>query len=106
MQSTAERICHPVSIEELERRWILTHAHMRSEKIDVLVAQGANSFSGGGYYRWLTGQSAGNYNPNTVIFPVRGLLTLIGQGPMGGEATLGTADPTAPGVGRRAFTPS
>ena len=100
------RICDPVSHAELRRRWAAARAAMAAPGIDALIVQGSNSASGGGYFRWFTGMSAGVANPNTVIVPPDGLMTLVCHGNEGGETNLGGRDPAFPGIGRRLTVPS
>lgn len=101
-----ERSCHPVSRAELQRRRGLLEACMREHGLDALVLQGANGISGGGSFRWATGQASGNYNPRTVIVPVGAPMVLIDQGPFGFKAELDADSGPMPGVGRRLGTPS
>ena len=67
-----ERLCNPISTQELERRWTAVRAAMPEQKLDALIVQGANNLAGtGGYFRWFTGVSMGTSYPATVIFPKR-----------------------------------
>lgn len=70
---TDERFCHPVSLQELERRW----AAVRRASVSM-----ATSY------------------PATVIFPREDLMTLVSHGPMGVERDFGGRDPIWRGVGR------
>lgn len=49
-----ERVLHPISTAELERRWTATRRIMREAGLDAIIAQSVNSQSGCGYFRWLT----------------------------------------------------
>ena len=49
----------PISTAELERRWGAVRAAMAAQKIDVLVMQNSNEFSGG-YVKWFTDMPSGN----------------------------------------------
>jgi Xaa-Pro aminopeptidase len=101
-----EHLCTPLSTSELERRWAAARAQMRAAEIDVLVVQGVNNYSGGGYFRWFTDSPASASNPRTAIFPLDGLMTLVEQGPFGVERKFdGTSAPNR-GIGKRIFTPS
>ncbi len=101
------RICTPLSNAELQRRWSATRKRMEEEGVDALVVQGANSMTGGGaYLRWLTGLVALSSQPQAVIVPKEGLMTLVGHGPLNEESTLDGTNPESPGVGRRVSTPS
>jgi Xaa-Pro aminopeptidase len=101
------RICNPIPLAELERRWRLARAAMREHGFDALVVQGANNLAGtGGYFRWFTGVSAQGSYPQTVIFPQEGLMTLVCHGPLHGESDLKGEDASLPGIGRRRTTPA
>ncbi|MGB6446596.1 MAG: hypothetical protein WBE48_22000 [Xanthobacteraceae bacterium] len=98
---TDERFCHPVSLQELERRWAAVRRAMPEHKLDALIVQGANNLAGtGGYFRWLTGVSMATSYPATVIFPREDLMTLVSHGPMGVKRDFGGRDPIWRGAGR------
>ena len=80
--ATNERINHPISTPELERRWAEARAAMAELRIDALVMQSNNDWMGG-YVKWFTDVPATNGYPQTVIFPKDERMTVIGQGPMG-----------------------
>src|SRR6266850_3560014 len=82
MTEASERINHPISTAELERRWAAVRAAMTDQRIDVLLMQSNNDFMGG-YVRYFTDVPATNGYPVTVIFPRDERMTVIGQGPMG-----------------------
>ena len=101
-----QRMCNPVSDAELERRWRAARAYMRSTGIDALVMQNSNDFLGG-YVRWFTGWPATHAYPRAVLFPLEGLMTTVGQGNFGFEATFDGKGPQPNyGIGRRLGTPS
>lgn len=101
-----ERLCDPVSMAELERRWRAVRAAMAEAALDALVVQGACNLAGtGGYFRWFTGVSPIGSYPQTVVFPRDGLMTLVCHGPRGGAHDLKGEDSTLPGIGRRLTTP-
>ncbi len=77
-----ERIINPISTAELERRWSAVRKAMAERKIDVLVIQNSNQFSGG-YVRWFTGSPSYHGAPTTVVFPREEDMTLITPGPFG-----------------------
>jgi Xaa-Pro aminopeptidase len=77
-----ERLNHPISTSELERRWAAVRAAMAEQRIDALVMQSNNDWMGG-YVKWFTDVPATNGYPVTVIFPKDERMTVIGQGPMG-----------------------
>jgi Xaa-Pro aminopeptidase len=102
-----ERLCNPISTQELERRWKAVRDVMPEQKLDALIVQGANNMCGtGGYFRWFTGVSMGTSYPATVIFPKDGLMTLVSHGPIGGERKLNGNDPVWRGVGTALSTAS
>ena len=101
-----ERLLHPISSAELERRWSLARALMREAGIDAIIAQSVNNQSGCGYFRWFTDQPNAGSNPQTVIFPVEGLMTLVQQGAWGGERKFDGKSVPNRGIGKRAFSPS
>ena len=101
-----ERVLHPISTAELERRWTAARRIMRDAGLDAIIAQSVNNQSGCGYFRWLTDNPNPGSNPQTVIFPADGLMTIVQQGPSGRErATDGVTAPDR-GVGKRVFSPS
>ena len=71
-----ERLCHPISGQELDRRWTAVRNVMRDRGIDALVMQCSNDFLGG-YVRWFSGSPATHAYPRAVIFPLDGLLTVV-----------------------------
>jgi Xaa-Pro aminopeptidase len=105
MSAPPARACAPVSPAELARRWSAVRSLMRERAIDALVMQNSNDWLGG-YVRWFAGIPATNAYPRSVVFPVDGDMSLVGQGPFGGVTRLDGKDPSFPGVGRLLFTPS
>jgi Xaa-Pro aminopeptidase len=101
-----ERLNHPISTAELERRWTAIRAAMAREGVDVLLAQASNDFMGG-YVKYLTDLPATNGYVTTVVFPIDEPMTLIGQGPFGMDLQLPEAgDGVRRGIGRVLTTPS
>lgn len=101
----SERLNHPVSTAELERRRREIRARMADEGIDVLVTQTSNDFVGG-YVRYLTDIPATNGYPVTVIFPREEPLTVIRHGARGEDLTVDPEhDPVLRGVGRALASP-
>lgn len=101
----SERLNHPISTAELERRWKAVRAAMARDKIDVLLMQNNNDHMGG-YVRYFTDMPATNGYPNTVVFPRDDMMTVVCQGPFdGGEATA-QGDQNWRGVKRILTTPS
>src|SRR5262252_10730276 len=77
-----ERLNHPISTAELERRWAAVRAAMAERKIDALVMQANNDWMGG-YVKYFTDVPATNGYPVTVVFPRDDRMSVIGQGPIG-----------------------
>lgn len=77
-----ERINHPISTAELERRWTAVRQAMAARRIDVLVLQANNDWMGG-YVKYFTDVPATNGYPVTVVFPRDDRMTVIAQGPLG-----------------------
>ncbi|MCC6472369.1 MAG: aminopeptidase P family protein, partial [Burkholderiales bacterium] len=101
-----ERMCNPVSNQELERRWAAVRKHMKSTGLDALVLQCNNDYLGG-YFRWFTGWPATHAYPRSLIFPLEGLMTTVGQGNFDSVATHdGAGSQPSYGIGRSLGTPS
>lgn len=105
MQDPNARVVNAVSLSELQRRWRLVRERMREQGIDALVLQNSSDWIGG-YVRWFSNQPATNGYPNTIVFPLEEGMTLIEQGPFGGERRSDEAELRATGVARRLTTPS
>ena len=106
MAEPSERVNHPISNQELERRWTAVRAAMAAGRIDVLLAQANNDFMGG-YVKYLTDVPATNGYPATVVFPKDERMTVIGQGPHGLVRELPPhGDGVRRGVARFMSTPS
>lgn len=101
----SERLNTPVSTAELERRWAAVRAAMQRDKIDVLLMQNNNDHMGG-YVRYFTDMPATNGYPNTVVFPRDDEMTVVCQGPFGGNEPTAMGDQTWRGVKRLLTTPS
>jgi Xaa-Pro aminopeptidase len=101
----SERLNTPISTAELERRWGLVRAAMEAAKIDVLLMQNNNDHMGG-YVRYFTDMPATNGYPNTVVFPRDDDMTVVCQGPFGGNETTAQGDLTWRGVKKIMTTPS
>lgn len=107
MSGPAGRLCHPMPLSELERRWAALRDLLREAKLDAAILQSANNLGASGTFaRWLTGAVAANSYPVTVIFPVDGLMTMVRHGPIGGSADPQGDDPLHPGIGHLLFTTS
>lgn len=87
MADESERLNMPISTAELERRWKAVRKAMEAQRIDVLVMQNNNDFMGG-YVKYFTDLPATNGYALTVLFPRDEGMTMIGQGPFGGDRLL------------------
>lgn len=105
MPINTPRVVNAVSITELQRRWRLVRERMRAHGIDALVMQNSSDWIGG-YVRWFSNQPATNGYPNTVVFPLEEGMSLIEQGPFGGQRQAGDDEVQATGIARRLTTPS
>ena len=101
-----ERLLHPISTAELERRWTAARKIMKDMGVDAIVAQSVNNQSGCGYFRWLTDNPNAGSNPQTVIFPQDGLMTVVNQGAWGRERKFDGKTAPNRGIGKRCFSPS
>jgi Xaa-Pro aminopeptidase len=102
----SDRVNHPLSTRELERRWALIRKAMEERGVDVLLAQANNDFMGG-YVKYLTDLPATNGYWLTVIFPRDEPMTVIGQGAFGLDQKLPVeGDGLRRGVGRLMGVPS
>jgi Xaa-Pro aminopeptidase len=101
----SERLNTPISTAELERRWKAVRTAMEKEKIDVLLMQNNNDHMGG-YVRYFTDMPATNGYPNTVVFPRDDEMTVVCQGPFGGDEPTAQGDQSWRGVKRLLTTPS
>src|SRR6266851_2027123 len=96
MAQENERINHPISTAELERRWAAVRAAMAEHTIDVLLMQSNNDWMGG-YVKYFTDVPATNGYPMTVV----------AQGPMGAVREFPPAgDPLRRGTARFMGMPS
>jgi Xaa-Pro aminopeptidase len=91
MPALSERLNTPISTAELQRRWRAVRIAMQAERIDVLLMQNNNDHMGG-YVRYFTDMPAVNGYPNTVVFPRDDDMTVVTQGPFGGEQKFGPED--------------
>ena len=105
MQDQHPRVVNAVSLSELQRRWRAVRASMREQGIDALVMQNSSDWIGG-YVRWFSNQPATNGYPNTIVFPLEEGMSLIEQGPFGGQRVAGAEELQATGIARRLTTPS
>jgi len=107
MSKLSERLQTPISTAELERRWKAVRAAMEAAKIDVLLMQNNNDHMGG-YVKYFTDLPATNGYPNTVVFPRDDGMTMVAQGPFGGnqEITAAGGDDMRRGMKRVLTTPS
>jgi len=82
-----ERVNTPIATRELERRWAAVRAAMAAAGIDVLLCQANQDFMGG-YVKWFTDLPATQGYTEIVVFPRDAPMTMIGQGPFGGDKRL------------------
>jgi len=101
----SERLNTPISTAELERRWAAVRAAMQRDKIDVLLMQNNNDHMGG-FVRYFTDMPATNGYPNTVVFPRDDDMSVVCQGPFGGNEPTAQGDQTWRGVKQLLTTPS
>lgn len=94
-----ERLSFPISTSELERRWAASRAAMADAGIDVLLMSGNNDFMAG-YPKWFTDIPATQGYADTVTFPVDDGMTLITQGPIGGDRRISPDDSAKRGIVR------
>jgi Xaa-Pro aminopeptidase len=105
MSLSTEREVNRVSAGELQRRWQAVRAQMRARDIDALVLQNSSDWVGG-YIRWFSNEPATNGYPSSLVVPLEGGLTLIEQGPFGGQRMATDAQSALHGIARRLTTPS
>ena len=87
MVHSNERVNAPIPTPELERRWHAVRSAMQAARIDVLLMQANNDFMGG-YVKWFTDLPATQGYTEIVTFSREDGMTLIGQGPFGGDRTI------------------
>ncbi len=87
MTTQSERVHHPISTKELERRWAAVRKAMEERGIDVLLMQNNNDFMGG-YVKYFTDLPATHGYPQTVIFPKDDGMTVIIQSRFGEDQQL------------------
>src|SRR6187397_1782344 len=93
----SERLNSPISDAELQRGSRAVRAAMEKEKIDVLLMLNNNDHMGG-YVRYFTDMPATNSYPNTVVFPRDDEMTVVCQGPFGGNEATAQGDVNWRGV--------
>jgi Xaa-Pro aminopeptidase len=81
-----EKVIHPISTEELERRWAAVRDVMGERRIDFLIVQNTNDYLGG-YIKWLNDEPVMHNYPGTVIFPVSDEMTTIYHGSSDPDST-------------------
>ena len=100
-----DRLVHPISTGELERRWRAVRSAMDEQGLDALIMQNNNEFLGG-YVKWFTDSPARNAYYQTVLFPRDGGMTVVRQGPMGGVREVPADDFANRGIERLLTNPS
>lgn len=74
-----ERVMHPISLAELERRWMAVREAMKAREVDFLLIQNNNDYLGG-YVKWFTDMPAVHAYPVAVIFPREDEMTTFWHG--------------------------
>jgi len=74
-----QNVIHPISTQELERRWAAVRKVMRRNKVDFLLIQNSEDYLGG-YVKWFTDMPAVHGYPVSVIFPVADGMTTFWHG--------------------------
>ena len=75
-----EKVMHPISSDELQRRWKEVRDLMKEKHVDFLLIQNSNDYLGG-YIKWFTDMPAVHGYPAAVIFPFSDEMTTIWHGP-------------------------
>lgn len=74
-----ERVMHPISTGELERRWKAVREVMKEQRIDFLLIQNNNDYLGG-CLKWFTDMPAVHAYPAAAIFPREDEMTTFWHG--------------------------
>ncbi len=98
-----EKVVHPISTQELERRWKAVREIMKAKKIDFLLIQNNNDYLGG-YIKWFTDVPAVHDYSNAAIFPVADEMTFFSHG-ASDPKSVGPAPWLLRGVKKRICTP-
>ena len=103
-----QRLCTPISTDELQRRWQAVRNAMQDRGIDFLIMQNTDQFLGG-YIKWFTDIPATNGYPTTLVFARDDEMTLISCGPQedpnSSLTDLSTKDWALRGVKKRLTAP-
>ncbi|MFM2287194.1 MAG: hypothetical protein RL684_337 [Pseudomonadota bacterium] len=105
LNATNDRRVNAVSTAELERRWAALRERMVALGLDALVLQNSSDWVGG-YIRWFANVPATNGYPSSVVFPLKGGMSLIEQGPAGRVHESSAEELRATGIARTLYTPS
>lgn len=98
-----EHVLHPISTQELERRWAAVREVMIDARVDFLLLQNSEDYLGG-YVKWFTDMPAVHGYPVAVIFPVADQMTTIWHG-SSDPTEAGPAEYLLRGVRKRINTP-
>jgi Xaa-Pro aminopeptidase len=98
-----ENVVHPISTQELERRWAAVRDVMKQKKVDFLLIQNSEDYLGG-YVKWFTDMPAVHGYPVSVIFPVADGMTTFWHG-SSHPKEVGPAEYLLRGVKKRITTP-
>ena len=98
-----QNVIHPISTQELERRWAAVRKVMRRNKVDFLLIQNSEDYLGG-YVKWFTDMPAVHGYPVSVIFPVADGMTTFWHG-SSHPKEVGPPEYLLRGVKKRVTTP-
>jgi Xaa-Pro aminopeptidase len=98
-----EHVIHPISTQELERRWAAVREVMKRNKVDFLLIQNSEDYLGG-YVKWFTDVPAVHGYPVSVIFPVADGMTTLWHG-SSNPKEVGPPEWLLRGVKKRITTP-
>jgi Xaa-Pro aminopeptidase len=98
-----QNVVHPISTQELERRWAAVRKAMKRNKVDFLLIHNSEDYLGG-YVKWFTDMPAVHGYPVAVIFPVADKMTTFWHG-SSHPKEVGPAEYLLRGVKKRVTTP-
>jgi Xaa-Pro aminopeptidase len=98
-----EHVIHPISTQELERRWAAVREVMQRHTVDFLLIQNSEDYLGG-YVKWFTDMPAVHGYPVSVIFPVADGMTTLWHG-SSNPKEVGPPEWLLRGVKKRITTP-
>ena len=98
-----QHVIHPISTQELERRWAAVRTVMRRKNVDFLLIHNSEDYLGG-YVKWFTDMPAVHGYPVAVIFPVADKMTTFWHG-SSHPKEVGPPEYLSRGVKKRVTTP-